>query len=156
MENVKIKFLPLHEEVQVPQYQTEHASGRDIHAFIPFDKSEKDFYQKSFILVCPGIPSKIPTGFCLGIPEGYEIQIRPRSGLSAKYGVTAIFGTIDSDYRGQIHVIMENITDMPYKVHHGDRIAQMVLQEVPRTKLMTVDSLDETDRGDGGFGHTGK
>jgi len=159
---INIPILPLHKEggskqaTQIPEYKTKFASCMDVCAYIEHDKSKKDWYQDTFIMVDPGKSTTIPTGFCLGVPEGWEVQIRPRSGLSKNHGINAILGTIDSDYRGQVHVILDNITETAYKVHHGDRIAQMVPKRSKRARLIVVDKLSETERGAGGFGHTGK
>lgn len=99
----------------------------------------------------------IPTGLYVAIPEGYELQMRPRSGLALKSGISLVNtpGTIDCDYRGEIGVIIINLSDEPFTVNPGDRICQMVLNRVPQVKWLPVESLDDTDRGDGGFGHSG-
>ena len=106
----------------------------------------------------PGETALLPTGFAMALPDGYEAQVRPRSGLAVKYGIGLINspGTIDSDYRGEIQVALINLGKKAFTVHRGDRIAQMVIQQVCRPRLAVVDSIDETDRSDGGFGHTGK
>jgi len=109
-------------------------------------------------LVLPaGSIELIPTGFAFAIPDGFEAQIRPRSGLAAKYGIGIINtpGTIDSDYRGEVMVALINLGQDPYTIHRGDRIAQMVIKRVYQAELEIVETLDETDRGSGGFGHTG-
>ena len=100
----------------------------------------------------------IPTGLFIELPEGYEAQIRPRSGLAIKQGITCLNtpGTIDSDYRGEIKIILINLSNQPQPVHHGDRIAQMIISRVERASLVLVQELNSTERGEGGFGHTGK
>ena len=110
------------------------------------------------IRINPSGRALIPTGLHVAIPEGYEIQVRPRSGLALKAGVSCVNtpGTIDSSYRGDIGIILENRGTEPFDVCQGDRIAQLVLQEVPIIEWVPVESLDETERGEGGFGHTGK
>ena len=99
----------------------------------------------------------MPTGFAIALPSGFEAQIRPRSGLAAKYGISMVNapGTIDADYRGEIHIILINLGQEPFNVQRGDRIAQLVVAPVARVVVEEVDALDETVRGDGGFGHTG-
>src|SRR5688572_9461940 len=100
----------------------------------------------------------VPTGLFVEIPQGYEIQIRPRSGLAVKQGITCLNapGTIDSDYRGEIKVVLINLSEEPQTIHHGDRIAQMVVHQVERVKWKPVKKISDTKRSDGGFGHTGK
>lgn len=111
----------------------------------------------AFVRINPGGRALIPSGLHVAIPEGYEIQVRPRSGLALKFGVscTNTPGTIDSSYRGDIGIILENRGTEPFEVRQGDKIAQLVLQEVPIIEWIPVESLDETERGEGGFGHTG-
>ena len=132
--------------VQVPEYKTVGAAGCDVCAYI----------EKDLVIPC-GKRVIVPTGLFTAIPEGYEIQVRPRSGLAAKSGVTVLNtpGTIDSDYRGEICVILINLGDEPFTVHNGDRIAQLVVSPVTQGVFVSVDALDETQRGSGGFGHTG-
>jgi dUTP pyrophosphatase len=105
-----------------------------------------------------GAVSLIPTGFAVAIPEGFEIQIRPRSGLAVKHGIGIINspGTIDADYRGEVKIAVINLGGKPYSVKRGDRIAQMVIKRVYQARLKVVEELDETDRNSGGFGHTGR
>lgn len=130
----------------VPTYQSVGAAGADVYAFIPQD-----------ILLQPGKRVLIPTGLCFQIPEGYEIQVRPRSGLAAKNGVTCLNtpGTIDSDYRGEVKVLLINLGEEPFLIHNGDRIAQLVVAPVLQAQFTSVDFLDSTERGAGGFGSTG-
>lgn len=146
-----IKFLrlrPGHDaDIPLPRYMTPLSSGMDIYAAI-----EKEVVLKS------GDIFLIPTGFAIAIPEGFEAQIRPRSGLAIKYGIGLINspGTIDADYRGEIMIAAINLGKNSYTFRRGDRIAQMVIKRVYHARLKTVESLDETDRNTGGFGHTGK
>lgn len=130
----------------LPEYKTDGASGCDVHAFV-----------KEPVELLPGDIKLIPTGLACAIPEGFEIQVRPRSGLAAKNGITCLNtpGTIDSDYRGEIKVILINLGKEAFIVKNGDRIAQFVVAPVVRGIFKTVKSLDETLRGGGGFGSTG-
>lgn len=146
MKQVEIK-ITLEEGVQEPFYASEQAAGMDVRANI-----------KESILIRPMERKLIPTGIKMAIPEGYEVQVRPRSGLAYKNGLTVLNapGTIDADYRGDIGVILINLGNENYIVEPNERIAQLVLNEVPQMKLIKVDTLDETERGAGGFGHTGK
>lgn len=131
----------------LPAYATTGASGLDIRANIAESITLKSLER---VLV--------PTGLYLEIPDGWEIQIRPRSGLAAKQGLTCLNtpGTIDSDYRGEIKVILVNLSNEPQTINDGDRIAQMVLQEVGKLEWVSLDELSASERGAGGFGHTGK
>lgn len=135
--------------VPLPDYATSGAAGADLRANLP------DLGRK---ILAPGERALIPTGLRLEIPDGYEVQIRPRSGLALRAGITLpnTPGTIDSDYRGPVGVILLNTGDTPFEVMHGDRIAQMVVAPVIRAAFQLVDTLDDTDRGAGGFGSTGK
>lgn len=131
----------------LPAYATEGSSGMDLRAFL-----------SASLTLHPGQRMLVPTGLFLEIPEGYEAQIRPRSGLAIKQGITCLNtpGTIDADYRGEIKVILINLSSEEQTIHDGDRIAQMVFQKIEKASLITVDSLNQTERSDGGFGHTGK
>ena len=142
----KILIKRLSEKVQIPKYETSGSSGMDIAAFI-----------ESNIEIDPGATVIIPTGFSLSIPEGFEIQIRPRSGLAAKNSITVLNtpGTIDSDYRGEIKVILINLGKKIFVVESGMRIAQMIITPVTQAKLEEVKELTRTTRGAGGFGSTG-
>jgi len=133
-------------DIPIPRYMTPYSSGMDLHAAIDGE-----------VVLQPGERRHFPTGIALSIPEGYEAQIRPRSGISLENGVTLLNspGTIDSDYRGEIGIILINLGERPFTVRRGDRIAQMVIQKVVRANLEIVDSLDKTERNSGGFGHTG-
>ena len=143
---VKILIKRISSKVTLPQYKTIGSSGMDISAFIEDE-----------ILIKPSDKKIIPTGIKLKIPRGYEIQIRPRSGLAAKQKITVLNtpGTVDSDYRGEIKVILINLGEKNFKVEKGSRIAQMVLCPVKQAELIEVESLEETTRGKGGFGSTG-
>ncbi len=134
-------------DMPLPSYMTPKAAGMDICAAI-----ENDFILEK------GAVALIPTGFAVAIPEGFEIQIRPRSGLAVKHGISIINspGTIDADYRGEIKIAVINLGEKKYVIHRGDRIAQMVVNRVYQAKLKVVEQLDETGRNTGGFGHTGR
>jgi dUTP pyrophosphatase len=131
----------------LPAYMTSHAAGMDLCADVVDE-----------IVLLPGDRRLIPTGIAVAIPDGYEAQIRPRSGLALRHGIALVNspGTIDPDYRGEIGVILINHGEEPFIIRNGDRIAQMVFSTFSRALFREVDHLDQTDRGDGGFGHTGK
>jgi dUTP pyrophosphatase len=143
---VRVKRLPGHDDVPLPTRMTEHAAGYDLAAAV-----------LEPIVLAPGDIKLIPCGFAMAIPPGYEAQVRPRSGLSSKHGVTMINapGTIDADYRGEVHVPLVNLGRSPFTVARGMRIAQMLILPVPSSEIIEVEDLDETKRGQGGFGHTG-
>ena len=145
MTKINIKVVAK-EGVKLPLYKTSGAAGADLCAFL-----EKPLVIES------GKSAMIPTGLFFEIPEGYEVQVRPRSGLAAKNGVTVLNtpGTIDSDYRGEICVILINLGDKAFTVNNGDRIAQMLVAPVIQADFSLVQSLEETERGSGGFGSTG-
>ena len=134
----------------LPKYETENSAGMDLRAC--FSNGENG------TIIKEGERMLIKTGIFLEVPKGYEVQIRPRSGLAFKFGVTVLNspGTIDADYRGEIGVILINHGEVPFIVNHGDRIAQMVLAKCEQAEWDEVDSLEETKRGEGGFGSTGK
>jgi dUTP pyrophosphatase len=137
--------------IALPSYETSGAAGADLRAnFPPQDRAG--------ITLAPGARTLVPTGLSLEIPDGYEAQIRPRSGLALKHGITLPNspGTIDSDYRGPLGVIVMNAGADPFHIAHGERIAQMVIAPVVRAAFDLVDRLDDTDRGQGGFGSTGR
>lgn len=144
MVNVKVKKIKTN--AQVPQYMSTGAAGCDICACL-----------SETIILKPNERKAIPTGLSVEIPEGFEIQVRPRSGLAFKKGVTVVNapGTIDSDYRGEIMALVINLGTEPVEIQHGDRIAQLVLQRVDQIQWCEVDSLNDTARGAGGFGSTG-
>ena len=143
---VQVSRLSNSKDLPLPKYMTCHASGADIFAAI-----------KDEIVLKSGEIKLIPTGICVAIPQGYEIQIRPRSGLAIKHGVTVINapGTIDADYRGEIKVGLINLSSKDFKIRRGDRIAQMVLAPCYQIDWDEVNELPDTERGEGGFGHTG-
>ena len=130
----------------LPHYATEGAAGMDIRANLP-----------ASIVLLPLQRFLVPTGFFLEIPTGYEVQIRPRSGLALKNGITCLNspGTIDSDYRGEVHVLLINLSNETFTINNNDRIAQLVVAKVERAELRLVQQLNETERAAGGFGHTG-
>lgn len=144
----KIGFIKLSdsEDLPTPKRMSEAASGFDIFAAVP-----------ESTVIQPGERALIPTGFALEMPEGIEAQIRPRSGLAMKHGITLLNtpGTIDSDYRGEIKIIMINFGDQPFTINRGDRVAQMVFLELPKVVLLEKEEISTTQRGQGGFGHTG-
>ena len=142
----KILIKRLSKEVSLPKYETSGSSGMDLAADI-----------SAIINIDPGKTAVIPTGLALSIPKGFEVQIRPRSGLAAKYKISVLNtpGTIDADYRGEIKVILINLGKDSFKVEKGLRIAQMVVCPVVQAQLKEVNDLNETERGEGGFGSTG-
>ncbi len=133
-------------DLPLPAYETEHAAGMDLRAAVAEP-----------LTLAPGARALVPTGLRIALPEGYEAQIRPRSGLAIKYGISLLNspGTIDADYRGEIRIIMANLGQEPFTIDRGDRIAQMIVAPVTHAEWQLVDSLDDTERGEGGFGHTG-
>jgi len=149
--SIKIDFrqLPHGEGLALPAYQSAHAAGLDLLAAVPEDAP---------VTLAPGKYALIPTGLTIALPAGYEAQIRPRSGLAAKHGVTVLNapGTVDADYRGEISVPLINHGDMPFQIRRGERIAQMVIASVVRVELIPVAALSATERGSGGFGSTGR
>ncbi len=130
----------------LPAYATKQSAGLDLRADI-----DKD------VILQPLQRQLIPTGLHIALPEGYEAQVRPRSGLALKHGVTVLNtpGTIDADYRGEIGVVLVNLSQDPFTVHPGERVAQLVVARYEQADLVSVDVLDETERGEGGYGHTG-
>ena len=146
---VDIRQLPHGEGLARPAYQSAHAAGLDLLAAVPED---------SPLVLLPGQRALVPTGLTIALPPGYEAQVRPRSGLASKHGVTVLNapGTIDADYRGEIGVLLINHGDAPFLVRRGERIAQMVVASVVRAELVAAAALSSTGRGDGGFGSTGR
>lgn len=144
--DVKIKKVGNEGEIILPRYMTSHSAGMDICADI-----------KGEITLQPMERRLVPTGIAIALPDGFEAQIRPRSGLAIKHGITLLNspGTIDADYRGEISVIMINLGDKPFNIKRGDRIGQMVINKIYHASWNTVEELEETERGAGGFGHTG-
>lgn len=138
--------------VPLPDYQTDGAAGADLRANLAPEDREAGLTFR------PMARALVPTGLCMAIPPGHEVQVRPRSGLALKHGVTLVNapGTIDSDYRGEVGVIMINLGSEPFTIAHGERIAQIVLAPVLRAEFVETDTLDRTARGAGGFGSTGR
>ncbi len=132
----------------LPGYQTEHAAAMDAHAFLP----------DGALKLAPLERAAVPTGLFMAIPPGYEMQVRSRSGLSFKHGIMCINspGTIDADYRGELKILLANLSSETYEIQDGDRIAQLVISKCEQAEWVEVQELDETVRGAGGFGHTGK
>ena len=148
MEKIKVHIQKIagNDDIPLPKYMTGQAAGMDIFAAVPTDET-----------LLPGQRRKIPTGIAIALPEGYEAQIRPRSGLALKHGITLLNapGTIDEGYRGELGVILVNLGQEPFEVSPGMRIAQMVVAPVLRVAVAESETLGETRRGDGGFGSTG-
>ena len=144
---VRILVKKFDKNIKLPNYKTSGSSGMDLVAYI-----------KNKIIINPGKSAMIPTGIAVAIPNNYEIQIRPRSGLAAKKGISVLNtpGTIDSDYRGEIKIILINLSKKSFVIKSGDRIAQMVLCPVVKCRFKEVKKLPKTIRGKGGFGSTGK
>jgi dUTP pyrophosphatase len=146
---IDICQLPHGEGLALPEYQSAHAAGLDLLAAVP---------EGSPLILAPGQRALVPTGLTIALPAGYEAQVRPRSGLASKHGVTVLNapGTIDADYRGEIGVLLINHGDAPFPIRRGERIAQMVVAAVVRGELVPAVSLSTTSRGSGGFGSTGR
>jgi dUTP pyrophosphatase len=146
--NLRVTRLPHAADMALPDYQTDRASGLDLLAAIPAEAP---------IVIEPGHWAAIPTGLAIALPAGYEGQVRPRSGLGMRFGVTVLNtpGTIDGDYRGEIQVLLVNLGGGPYTVRRGMRIAQLVVAPVARATVIEVEDLDATARGSKGFGSTG-
>ncbi len=147
MDKVIVKIQKLNPNANIPTYQTEGASGMDLCAFL----SEP-------ILLKPLERKLIPTGLKMELPQGYEAQVRPRSGMSIKHGITLVncVGTIDEDYRGEICVPVINLSNEEFTINNGDRIAQMVISPVTKASIIETKELSNTKRGEGGFGSTGR
>lgn len=143
---IKIKRVNNNKDLPLPGYESSGASGMDIRAAVTEE-----------LMLEPGDIKLIPTGLAISVPEGYEAQIRPRSGLALKYGIGIVNspGTIDSDYRGEIRIIMINWGRKDFEIKRGDRIAQMIISKVYRAEVSEAGDLDDTKRGEGGFGHSG-
>jgi dUTP pyrophosphatase len=146
---VEIRQLPHGEGLPLPAYQSMHAAGLDLLAAVS---------ETAPMTLAPGKHGLVPTALTIALPPGYEAQVRPRSGLAAKHGVTVLNapGTVDADYRGEIGVLLINHGDVPFQIRRGERIAQMVIAPVTRAELVPATSLSATDRGNGGFGSTGR
>jgi dUTP pyrophosphatase len=146
---VEVRQLPHGEGLALPAYQSADAAGLDLIAAVPDDAP---------VMLAPGAHALVPTGLAIALPPGFEAQVRPRSGLAAKHGVTVLNspGTIDADYRGEISVILINHGRAAFTVRRGERIAQMVIAPVVQAQLVPVTALASTERGSGGFGSTGR
>jgi len=149
MITLRVLPLPHFAGLPLPAYETAQAAGMDLRAAVA--ESEP-------LTLAPMARAMVPTGIIMALPEGYEAQVRPRSGLAAKHGITCLNtpGTIDADYRGEIKVILINLGQEPFVIRRGERIAQMIIAPVSRAQLVEADALDETARGAGGFGSTGR
>jgi dUTP pyrophosphatase len=145
MIDIQLKRLPHSEGLSLPDYATSGAAGMDVVA-------------AESLTLAPGARAAVATGFAIAIPEGFEVQVRPRSGLALKHGITCLNtpGTIDSDYRGEVKVILANLGSEPFEIVRGERIAQLVPAPVQRAAFREVEDLDSTSRGEGGFGSTGR
>jgi dUTP pyrophosphatase len=145
MIEIKLNRLPHGEGLPLPNYSSEHAAGLDVTS-------------AEALVLNPGERHAVATGFAIEIPHGYEVQVRPRSGLALKHGITCLNtpGTIDSDYRGEVKVILANLGAEPFEVRRGDRVAQLVPAPVLQARFVEVETLAETARGEGGFGSTGQ
>jgi dUTP diphosphatase len=145
---VKIQRLPHSEGLELPAYATLHAAGLDLRAAVPEDAP---------VTLEPGRRALVPTGLAIALPDGFEAQVRPRSGLALKHGVTCLNspGTIDADYRGEVGVILANLGQEPFTIRRGERIAQLVVARYARIAWIETEALDGTQRGAGGFGSTG-
>jgi len=145
---IAVKRLPHGRDLDLPVYASALAAGADVRAAVPVGAP---------VSLSPGGRALIPLGFALAIPPGWEVQVRPRSGLALKHGVTCLNtpGTIDADYRGEVHVMLINHGDEPFLVERGARVAQIVVARAPQAAFEEVEDLDETARGSGGFGSTG-
>jgi len=143
---VTLKRLPHNADLPLPAYETAQSAGIDLPAAIEDD-----------MILAPGARALVPTGLALALQDGYEAQIRPRSGLAAKNGITVLNtpGTVDADYRGEVKVILINLGEAPFTISRGMRIAQMVIAPVTQATMIEADTLPETARGEGGFGSTG-
>ncbi|WP_024575642.1 MULTISPECIES: dUTP diphosphatase [unclassified Afipia] len=146
---VEVQRLPHAEGLALPAYQTAHAAGLDLLAAVP---------ESQPLTMQPGQRTLVPTGLMIAVPPGHEAQVRPRSGLAFKHGVTVLNapGTVDADYRGEVSVLLINHGDEPFMIRRGERIAQLVIAAVAQANLVVVASLSSTDRGSGGFGSTGR
>ena len=146
---ISVRRLPHNEDLPLPAYETALSAGMDLRAAVPEDAP---------LTLAPGARVLAPTGLAIALPAGFEAQVRPRSGLALKHGVTCLNtpGTIDADYRGEMQVLLINLGDAPFVIRRGDRIAQMIVAPVVQGAWVEVDILDQTPRGAGGFGSTGK
>lgn len=147
MTQVQVTVRRLRDDAVLPRYMTPHAAGLDLHAVL-----------EEGLNMQPGERALVPTGIAIALPDGYEAQVRPRSGLALRHGITLLNspGTIDPDYRGEVGVVLVNLGQEPFTVKNGERIAQLVIAPFVRATLQEVEELGETARGEGGFGHTGR
>jgi len=145
---LRVLRLPHGDGLPLPEYQTEHAAGFDLLAAVGADAP---------LVLSPGARAAVPTGLVFELPPGFEAQVRPRSGLALKHGVTVLNspGTIDADYRGEVKVLLINLGEAPFRIARGDRIAQVVVAPVTSVEMTEAPELSETRRGQGGFGSTG-
>jgi len=143
-----VRFKKLHDDATLPKTMTAGSAGMDLYAYLP----------DRMIHLEPGAWKLIPCGFAMAMEPGFEAQVRPRSGLASKKGVTVLNapGTIDADYRGQVGVVLINHSSVKVSISHQERIAQMVINTLPRVRVKEMDALDDTERGEGGFGSTGE
>jgi len=146
---IQVSPLPHFQGLALPAYETADAAGMDLRAAVE---------DGAPVTLAPGARAMIPTGLTIALPAGYEAQVRPRSGLAAKHGITCLNspGTVDADYRGEVKVILINLGSEPFVIKRGERIAQMIIAPVTRAEMKVVDKLDDTKRGAGGFGSTGR
>ncbi|MDZ4777584.1 MAG: dUTP diphosphatase [Alphaproteobacteria bacterium] len=146
---IKVRRLPHNGDLPLPAYETEQSAGMDLRAAVAEDAP---------VTLQPGARGLIPTGLAIALPPGFEAQVRPRSGLALKHGITCLNspGTVDADYRGELAVILVNLGQEPFVIKRGERIAQMVIAPVTQGSFVVVETLDETARGAGGFGSTGQ
>jgi dUTP pyrophosphatase len=146
---IQVSPLPHFQGLALPAYETADAAGMDLRAAVD---------DGAPVTLAPGARAMVPTGLTIALPSGYEAQVRPRSGLAAKHGITCLNspGTVDADYRGEVKVILINLGSEAFVIKRGERIAQMIIAPVTRAELKVVDKLDDTKRGAGGFGSTGR
>ena len=146
---IEINWLEHGNGLQLPAYETSQSAGMDLRAALP---------ESSPIVMAPMERALVPTGFAMALPQGFEAQVRPRSGLAIKHGITCLNspGTIDADYRGEVKVILINLGQEAFTIKRGERIAQMVIARIEQARLLEVEYLSDTDRGNRGFGSTGK
>ena len=146
---IEIKRLPHNQDLPLPAYETEGAAGMDLRAAVP---------EHQPLVIRPGARALAPTGLSFAVPAGFEAQVRPRSGLAIRHGITCLNtpGTVDSDYRGEVQVILANLGEEDFTIRRGDRIAQLVICPVARAEWAEAAELGETERGGGGFGSTGR
>ncbi|OJU26584.1 MAG: deoxyuridine 5'-triphosphate nucleotidohydrolase [Nitrobacter sp. 62-13] len=146
---IDVRQLPHAEGLPLPAYQSSQAAGLDLVAAVP---------EQAPLVLAAGQHAMVPTGLVIALPEGFEAQVRPRSGLAARHGVTVLNtpGTVDADYRGEINVLLVNLGQEAFTIRRGERIAQMIVAPVTRVELARADSLPATTRGSGGFGSTGR